>query len=457
MLPSYRTALPAESIAMTKWMKTVARYATLTSITIVAIGVMAWVSMRDDSAARHAKEQITTPVPAVATPKPLVAIEQLDAALQEVTEKFSGKLRPWETYSIGFEQPGRLIELGEDSQGLPLDDGSLVAAGQVLARIDQRVLQARRAEASAQLEQSSSDLARARELRNEDFGAITEAEFQEALTANALAQASLDIAEKNLQDAVIYAPVDATISQRMAEPGEYIGANTTIFELVQNDDLLLVADVPESKIPELQKRMRTVKRIRKEGKQSDPEANVFRARVKLESRDRFGRQLPLIDAEVYRIAELADQRTGLFEVEIRVPNAERLFRPGMVATCEVVVDRISAYRVPETAVLFRGEETYVFGLAREPKPLHVMFWNIGQTEVASAKRVSLTEWIDQGDYLLVPSTSAELDRVVVRGQQRLSDGQLVRVVDESTKIDEPKYVTPGTKSKPPSVVQRQSP
>lgn len=439
---------------MTKWMKAVVRYATLTVITIVAIGVMAWVSMRDDSAARHAKEQITTPVPVVATPKPLVAVEQLEASLQEVTEKFSGKLRPWETYSIGFEQPGRLIELGTDDQGMPLDDSSRVTKGQVLARIDQRVLQARRAEASAQLEQSSSDLARARELRDQDFGAITEAEFQEALTAQALAQASLDIAEKNLQDAVIYAPVDATISQRMAQPGEYVGANATIFELVQNDDLLLVVDVPESKIPELQQRMRTVERIRQTGKQSDPEANVFRARVKLESRDRFGRQLDPIDAEVYRIAELADSRTGLFEVEIRVPNQQRLFRPGMVATCEVVVDRISAYRVPETAVLFRGEETYVFGLASQRQPLHVMFWNFGEAEVATAERISLTEWIDQGDFLLVPSTSAELDRVVIRGQQRLSDGQLVRVVDESTEIEEPKYVAPDTERKPASVARR---
>lgn len=439
---------------MTKWMKAVVRYATLTVITIIAIGVMAWVSMRDDSAARHAKEQITTPVPAVATPKPLVAVEHLEASLQEVTEKFSGKLRPWETYSIGFEQPGRLIELGTDDQGRPLNDSSRVTEGQVLARIDQRVLQARRAEASAQLEQSSSDLARARELRDQDLGAITEAEFQEALTAQALAQASLDIAEKNLQDAVIYAPVDATISQRMAEPGEYVGANATIFELVQNDDLLLVVDVPESKIPELQQRMRTVERIRQTGKQSDPEANVFRARVKLESRDRFGRQLDPIDAEVYRIAELADPRTGLFEVEIRVPNQQRLFRPGMVATCEVVVDRISAYRVPETAVLFRGEETYLFGLASQRKPLHVMFWNFGEAEVATAERISLTEWIDQGDSLLVPSTSVELDRVVIRGQQRLSDGQLVRVVDESTEIEEPKYVAPDTERKPASVARR---
>lgn len=438
---------------MTKWMKAIARYSALTIITFLAIVVMIWVSMKDETAAKRAKEQITTPVPVVAEQKPLVAVEEVEPALQEVTEKFSGKIRPWETYSIGFEQPGRMIELGKDAAGRPLDDSSRVTAGQMLARIDDRVLQARRAEASAQLEQAASDLERARELRSQDFGAITEAEFQEALTAHALAQAGLDIAEKNLQDAVIYAPVDATISKRMAEPGEPVAANTTVFELVENHDVLLVIDVPESKIRELQQRMRTVERLKSQAKPNDPEAGIFRARVMLESRDRFDRELPPINAEVYRIAELADERTGLFEVEIRIPNEQRLLRSGMVATAEVVVDRISAYRIPEIAVLFRGEQTYVFGIAEQREPLHVMFWNVGEAEVVTSRRVLLSEWIDQGDYLLVPSTSADLNSVVIRGHQRLSDGQHVRVVEESI-VEEPKYLAPAAGGDEPSVARR---
>ena len=75
----------------------------------------------------------------------------------------------------------------------------------------------------------------------------------------------------------------------------------------------------------------------------------------------------------------------------------------MVATADVVTDRISAYRIPESAVLFRGDETYVFGLAQRSEPLQVMFWELGKVPLETAVRIELDQWIDQGDHLLVPS------------------------------------------------------
>ncbi|WP_425399707.1 efflux RND transporter periplasmic adaptor subunit [Aeoliella sp.] len=429
---------------MPQWTQHAARYVALTIITVLAIGIMGWVSMRDNSAAKHAREQLTTQVPVVAQTKPLVAAKAVKPSIREVTAKFSGKIRAWETYSLGFEQPGRIVELGKDEAGRPLDDGSRVKAGQVLARLDDRVWQARVAEATANLEQASSDLSRARDVKASGFRAITDAEFQQYLTQEALAKAALEIATKNLQDAVLYAPVEGTISRRMAEPGEFVSANATVFELVENDQLLLVVDVPESKIRELHHRMRAVEQA-SASNLSDPEAGIFRARVSLESLDQFGRPLPDIDADVYRIAEMADTRTGLFEVEIRVPNENHLLRPGMVATSEVVTDRISAYRIPESAVLFRGDETYVFGLEEVQEPLQVMFWEVDEIPQAIARKIELTKWIDQGDHLLVPSTSAEMRHVIVRGQQRLNDGQHVRVIDGAD-ADDTQYVSPEKKN-----------
>ena len=413
---------------MSEWTHYLVRYFVLTVVTIFAIGVMVWVTIKDDSAAQRAKEQLTTPLPVVSQPKPLVAVAPVEATLCEVTTKFSGKLRPWETYSLGFEQAGKIVELGTDANGNPLDDGSRVEAGQMLARIDDRILRAQAAEASANLEQASSDLSRAREVRAGGFGGITEAEYQEALTQEALAKAALEIATKNLQDAVLYSPVDATISRRLSEPGETVNGRTTVFELVQNDDLLLVVDVPESRVGELERRSAMVREAQTSNS-ADAEARVFRARVQLESRDRFGRKFPPIDAQVHRIAELADTRTGLFEVEVKVPNPDHLLRPGMVATAEVVIDRISAYQLPESAVLFRGDQTYVFSLEQKAEPLRVMFWDFDQLYLPIAHKVLLDEWIDQGKHLLIPASQVELKQIVVRGHQRLTDGQHVRVSD----------------------------
>ncbi|WP_442481488.1 efflux RND transporter periplasmic adaptor subunit [Aeoliella sp. SH292] len=425
---------------MPHWTRHLARYVVLTAITAASIGVMVWVSLRDDSAAKRAREQLTTPVPVVAQPKPLVAIEKIVPAVHEVTSKYSGKIRAWETYSLGFEQPGRIIELGTDPDGRPLDDGSRVVKGQMLARLDDRVLQARVAEATANVEQASSDMRRAREAREGGFGAISEAEYQQYLTSDALAKAALEMATKNLGDAVLYSPVDGVVSRRSSTVGEFVGASATVFEIVENDEVLLVVDVPESKIHTLQNRMRTASEARAQG-QGDSESQVFRARVNLETYDRFGKRLPPISAEVFRIGEVADARTGLFEVEIRVPNEQHLLRPGMVATADIVTDRVSAYRIPESAVLFRGEETYVYGLEEASEPLQVMFWQVDTVPLPIAQKIPLADWIDQGDHLLVPTNSAEIDRVVTRGHQRLSDGQHVRVTNSGAS-NEVQYVTP---------------
>lgn len=413
---------------MKKFLETTLRYAVLTALTIVSCMAMWWVSRRDIAVA-SAGQAGTAPPPVAASPKSLVTVKDIRPEIAETLIKATGKIRPWETYSLGFEIGGRVQSLGEDAQGKPLDEGARVTAGQVLAQLDDRILRARSSETIAQLEQAVSDLRRARNLRDLGGQAITDAEYQEFLTQSALAKAQQEMAVKNLEDSVLVSPVSGTISKRMVEPGESVAPNEIVFEVVENDQVLLVVDVPEAQVRELELRKRAVEESASSGR-GDAESRVFRARVQLEGRDRFGNPWPAIEAEVYRIAQVADQRTGLFEVEIRIPNDGGLLRPGMVATASIVTDRLLAYRIPENAVLFRGGEAFLFSIRSERTPVEAMFWEVGETEILRAQRVELDQRVDQGDELLVPATAVKLGPVVVRGQQRLFDGQLVRLPNE---------------------------
>ncbi|MEN1678554.1 MAG: efflux RND transporter periplasmic adaptor subunit [Planctomycetota bacterium] len=408
----------------------VLRYAGLTALTVVACGVMYWVSSRDVSVATRGKAG-TAPPPAAAAPKARVAAMDVRPELAELTVKYTGKVQPWESYSLGFEIGGRVQQLGVDSAGKPLDMGAKVTTGQVLARLDDRILRARKSEAVAQLEQAASDLSRARNLRQRGGKqAITDAEYQEFLTAFALAKAQQEVATKSLEDATIVSPVDGAIAHRWIEAGESVNPHAVVFEVVENQDVLLVVDVPESRVRELELRMRAVREARARG-DSDPESTAFRARVQMEGRDVFGKRWPRIDAEVYRIAQLADERTGLFEVEVRIPNGEGLLRPGMVASAEIVTDRLLAYKIPENAIIFRGRDAFLYHLKPQPSTVKAMFWEVGQTELQKAERIDLQQWVDQGDVVLAPAASIDLGPLVVRGQQRLTDGQLVRVTNPS--------------------------
>jgi RND family efflux transporter MFP subunit len=405
----------------------IVHYLTLIVVTAAAFWVMWKVSSKDENSAADERTPLRTMSPVVAA-KALVKIEPLQVQMCEIYSTFSGKIRAWETYQIGFETPGRVKTLGQNSAGQPLDEGDLVTQNQILAVLDERVYEAQKAEAAARLDQASADVRRAERVRLTNPTAVTDAELQQLTTEEALARARLEVAVKHLEDATLRAPVAATISKRMIKSGESVSAHQRVFELVQNDEVLLVVDVPESQIRELESRMRVVeKNIAGTDPDADPDDRAFRAHVHLEGRDRFGNSWPPLLGEVFHIAEVSDPVTGLFEVEIRLANDERLLRPGMVATVDLVTARIAGYRVPEEAVIYRDRRAYLFTVDSEPIDLEMLYWNVGSTDLYRARQVDLRQWIDQGSHVIVPGEDVELETVVVRGHFRLGDGQVVRV------------------------------
>ena len=404
----------------------IVHYLVLIVVTIFAVGVMWKLSAKEQLLAKQEKVLIR-PLSDVSSPKAPVAITPVQRELCEIISTHAGKIQPWETYQIGFPVTGRIVSLGTNQQGYPLDDGDRVQAGQVLATMDDRVFRAQKSEAAARIEQVTSDLQRAQRARQTNRAAVTDSELQKWVTDLALARAQHEIAVKNLEDATLQAPVDATISRRWVKSGESVNPNQIVFELVENREVLLVVDVPETQIRELEERMRTLEKNRTEA--IDPADTVFRAYVQLEGRDRFGEPWPKLEGEVYRIPEVADPRTGLFPVEIRLSNAERLLRPGMVATANIVTARIPGYPIPEAAVMFRERKAFLFTIDREPSRMEMLYWDVGQTDLYRARRVDLRRWIDQGEFIIVSQEEIELQSVITRGQFRLADQQVVRVMN----------------------------
>ena len=402
-------------------------YAVLIVVTVIAVWVMWRLSSKDD-VQKVESRIVQRRLPPMVAAKSLVDVEPLQPQLCELYSTFSGKIRAWETYQIGFEVPGRVFTLGQNVRGQELDEGDQVAQGQALAILDQRVYQAQKSEAAARVQQATSDLTRAEDIRLSNPSAITESELQRLATDKAMAQAQYDVAVKNLEDATLRAPVDATISKRMVKTGESVNAHQMVFELVQNGDVLLVVDVPESQIRDLEERMRQVEASRPQPAADNAQsADVFRAHVRLEGRDRFGNPWPPLVGEVYHIAEVADPRTGLFEVEVRLPNNERLLRPGMVATADLITDRVPGYMIPESAIIYRGRRAYLFTVRQEPADMELLYWNLGPSQLHRAYQINLTQWADQGSHIVIPENTADLDSVVVRGHLRLADKQAVRL------------------------------
>lgn len=146
-------------------------------------------------------------------------------------------------------------KVAAELQTLTVREGDRVVRGQLIGRLDGtefewRLRQARdQADAArAQLEIAERTLANNRALVDQGF--ISRNALDTAVSNASAARASLaaanaaaEIAAKSLRDAEIRAPIDGWISQRLAQPGERLGLDARIVEIVDLERLELEAQV----------------------------------------------------------------------------------------------------------------------------------------------------------------------------------------------------------------------
>ncbi|MGI8906514.1 MAG: efflux RND transporter periplasmic adaptor subunit [Candidatus Sumerlaeaceae bacterium] len=157
--------------------------------------------------------------------------------------------------------------------------------------------------------------------------ALAQAEVGEARTALASAQAALAIAQVDLKNAVIRAPIEGVVQQRLVTNGQYLVPGTTTAMMVQTDPLRLKFTVAESRAANLTRNMK----------------------VKFGVPAQAGRTF---EATVYEVAATADLETREVQCWARVPNREGVLRPGYFASIRIVQEsKSSAIVVPLASVL----------------------------------------------------------------------------------------------------------
>lgn len=332
----------------------------------------------------------------------------------EITEKYSGTIRPLERFRLSFKTTGRVNELGINEKGKPLDNGDIVQAGQMIAQLDTDILLAQKSEIEAMIDFAQGEFDRATELR-EQQGTISDSEFGRAKRELAVAQAQLKTLQTQIDDAVLKSPVDGIISKRFIKPGESVGLGQNVFEVIQVNQVKLVVGVPESKI------------YRMIGKDVDTQS--LTAYVTLIGHQRSSLDAKPLPGKVRRVSETSDDKSGLFELEILLENRERKLRPGMIAIAKIVVEKLEGFLIPSDAVFDRKDETFIFVADKIEKIETELPENPddGKKQVDKyagvAKKVVLKSgtYEYQGEYL-VASEILEPDRyVIVSGHRRLVD------------------------------------
>jgi RND family efflux transporter MFP subunit len=191
----------------------------------------------DESMPSQTDESVTE----VLTPSAmLVQVSRVERQSGYAMEQvFIGRVEARRSAELGFERAGQLI-------AVEVREGDRVRQGDLLARLDRSLLEARRTELRAELASAEADLTFAevtaeRYLSSVKDGAVTRQDVDEsnararaARARLALAQARIASVELDLAKTELRAPFAGTLVRRAADEGTVLNAGQTVLSLQED-------------------------------------------------------------------------------------------------------------------------------------------------------------------------------------------------------------------------------
>ncbi len=238
-----------------------------------------------------------------------------------------GSLRSDESVQIASEIAGRIEQIN-------FTEGGVVAEGDVLVKLDDDLVEAQVADAKARFELAEANDARAKKL--EPTGFVTGKSVDEAEATLETTRAALELERVRLSKHAITAPFAGAVGLRKVSPGSYIGVGTAIVNLEKIYVLKLDFKLPAQFLPSVGV-----------GQTVDVIVDAHPGRTFV--------------GEIYAVDPMVDVNGRALSLRARLPNADRLLRPGLFARVLVKGKQTrEAVLVPESAIVPRGGESYVF-------------------------------------------------------------------------------------------------
>lgn len=311
------------------------------------------------------------------------------------TLSFAGEVKPRHETRLAFRVTGQMLERR-------IEVGTVVSAGQVLARLDTKDLRLSEASARARLAQAESqaqfaeaEFKRFAGLRAKNF--ISQAEFErhqsqlmQAREESAAARAAAEQSTNQTKYGALVAPHAGVITAVEAESGQIVTSGQTIARLARLEETEVAFSVPEHLLD-------TVKSA---------------TRFEINS---WSKPHTTYVASLRELSPIADPASRTYPARLSVKNRDADLAYGMSAQVRVSTWHPDVVSVPLTAITRDQQHTTSVWVA-EGEPLTV-------------RRVKVDLGGVEGDNVQIVSGLAAGQVVVTAGANLLSEGKTVRSMD----------------------------
>jgi RND family efflux transporter MFP subunit len=332
-----------------------------------------------------------------AAPQEVRPVRTVTVEPQEAGETVSltGEIQPRHQADLGFRVRGKILQR-------PVDVGTQVKTGDLLARLDPQqytqdleVAKAEVAKADAEVTRSKAQEYRQSELLKKGF--TTQVAYDQAVKTFKTAQAEAEAARakqtqasENLGYTDLKADADGVISAIGADPGQVVSAGQMVVRLAQLGEREAVFNVAEATFKNPPKNPTvTVELV------SNPD-------IKTTGKVRY-------------VSPQADPTTRTFTVRVSLPEAPPQMRLGANVVGSVTLGEGQVFMIPGSALFQKDGQPAV--------------WHVTKDGTVQLKPITVARY--QGDFVVVGNGLAQGDVVVTGGVQKLLPGQKVRLMQAS--------------------------
>lgn len=294
---------------------------------------------------------------------------------------YSGEIRARHEATLAFRVGGKLLERA-------VDNGALIQAGQMLAKLDNADTNLQLNAANSQLQLAEAEVKRYRELRAQGFVSQAALDAKEATFKSASSQVGLSRNQQNYT--TLRADQSGVVVATLAEVGQVLNAGQAVLRVALAGEREVAISIPESAFQQL-----------KIGDQ----AEIILWQGQTESTKLKGR--------LRELTPMADASSRTYAARVTLLDKADVAL-GMTAEVSFMQPAKKAeLLVPGSAIFQQGEQAAV--------------WVVDAQHQIALRPVQISAYRDQG--ALIASGLVAGERIVSAGVHKLAAGEKVRAID----------------------------